>query len=114
MATDVLSSISDGGDVFLDANIFVYAFTGTPTECRDLLTRCAQEDVIGVTSYEVINEVTHRLMVYEAYHKGLISQPRAVDLKRRPTLVPCRFGTGPCAGRGPSTRRHTRPWASSR
>ncbi len=88
MPTDVLSNISDESDVFLDANIFVYAFTGTSTECRNLLTRCAHEDVIGVTSYEVINEVTHRLMIYEAYQKGLVSQARAVDLKRRPTLVP--------------------------
>ncbi len=49
-----------GADVFLDANIFIYAFTATSPECEVFLARCARQDVFGVTSYEVVNETTHR------------------------------------------------------
>lgn len=32
-------------------------------QCRTLLERCAREEVFGVTTVEVINEVTQRLML---------------------------------------------------
>ena len=87
MPADVLPSIPQGADVFLDANIFVYAFGGMSAECEAVLARCARQDVFGVTSFEVVNEVTHRLMVAEAFQKGLIAKPRSDDLRRRPAVV---------------------------
>ena len=66
MAIDRLPNLPRGADVFLDANIFIYAFAAQSTDCRDLLRRCAREEVYGITTLEVINEVTHRLMLSEA------------------------------------------------
>lgn len=87
MPAAVLKNIPHGADVFLDANIFVYAINGLSNECKDLLNRCARGDVTGVTSLDTINEVTHRLMVAEAFDKGLISRPRADQLAVRPNVV---------------------------
>ena len=53
MAIDRLANLPAGADVFLDANIFIYSFGGQSNECRDLLRRCATEDVFGITTLEV-------------------------------------------------------------
>ena len=87
MAADVLSNIPAGTDVFLDANVLIYAFASASAECERLLDRCANQDVFGFTSLEVIQETTHRLMVSEAFQKRLIARPRAEDLRRQPTVV---------------------------
>src|SRR5882672_375449 len=87
MAADLLPNIRGGADVFLDANIFVYALTGASQQCADLLSRCNRQDIFAVTSHEVINEATHRLMVSEAFRKGLIARARADDLRQRPAVV---------------------------
>jgi predicted nucleic acid-binding protein len=81
MAIDRLANLPAGADVFLDANIFIYAFSGQSNECRDLLRRCATENVFGITTLEVINEVTHRLMLAEAVAKGIITRQYAAALK---------------------------------
>lgn len=87
MPTDFLPRIPAGTDVFLDANIFVYAFTDTSPECTALLDRCIKLDVYGITSIQTINEVTHRLMMFEAAGKGFIPKPRANLLSKRPDAV---------------------------
>lgn len=80
--SDALPNLPGGADVFLDANVFIYALGQQSAQCRGLLMRCAQEEVFGITTLEVINEVTHRLMLIEAVAKGLITRERAEDLKR--------------------------------
>jgi predicted nucleic acid-binding protein len=81
VAVDRLSNLPAGTDVFLDANIFIYTFGGQSNECRDLLRRCATEEVFGITTLEVINEVTHRLMLIEAVATGVITRESAAALK---------------------------------
>ena len=76
-----LPNLPNGADVFLDANVFIYAFSGHSNECRDLLRRCSTEEVFGFTTLEVINEVTHRLMLVEAVAKGVITKNNASALK---------------------------------
>jgi predicted nucleic acid-binding protein len=76
-----LPTLPAGLDIFLDANIFVYAFGGQSEQCLELLFRCAREEVYGVTSIEVISEVTHRLMLAEALATGIIRRARAQDLR---------------------------------
>jgi hypothetical protein len=46
-----------------------------------LLGHCASEQVFGITILEVINEVTHRLMVAEALGTGVIKRDRVRDLR---------------------------------
>lgn len=87
MPVDILVNIPSASDIFLDTNIFIYALTGRSPQCEDVLARCARQDIFGVTTFEVINETTHRLMVHEAFDKGLIPRPRAEDLRQRTAVV---------------------------
>lgn len=64
-----LSEIPSATEIFIDANIFVYHFSG-PTEltpaCSAFLRRIEDRDLGGFTSLMVVAEVLHRLMVIEA------------------------------------------------
>jgi hypothetical protein len=76
MAVDRLANLPAGADAFLDANI--YTLGGQSNECRDLLRRGATEEVFGITTLEVIDEVTHRLML----ESSLIFPPRVYQRNR--------------------------------
>lgn len=61
--------IPNGTDVFVDANIFVYAYApdpqfGPPSE--QLLERIEHNELRGFTSSHVLSDVAHRLMSLEA------------------------------------------------
>ena len=81
MAIDRLPNLPSGADVFLDANVFIYALSGNSKECRELLRRCSTEEVLGITTLDVINEVTHRLMLAEAVAKNVILKSNVSALK---------------------------------
>ena len=83
MPVDVVANIPPQSDVLLDANIFIYGFNNVSAQCRTLLERCAREEVFGVTTVEVINEVTHRLMLADALNTGVITRESADQLRRR-------------------------------
>ncbi len=64
-----LTNIPDGETVFIDANIFVYAFGGHvtfATQCTELLERVEQKRLLGVASAAIVSEVAHRIMTIEA------------------------------------------------
>lgn len=73
MASSTLDQIGEGSRVFIDASIFIYHFTGMSPKCRQLLERCEQGRVAGITSVTAIAEVAHRLMMIEAVARGFIS-----------------------------------------
>lgn len=83
-----LKSIPNDSDVLLDANIIIYAFARKSSECLDLLRRCANEEVVGITTLEVVNEATHKLMLAEALEKGFITKDNASQLKKQRTKIP--------------------------
>lgn len=87
MAIESLSALPSGSDVFIDANIFVYGFNRQSHQCRDLLQRCAREDVLGVTSLEVLSEATHQLMLAEAVSANQIQRPDWRLLRKNPSIV---------------------------
>ena len=87
LGTASLTSLPQGTDVFIDANIFIYAFGRQSRQCRDLLVRCAREEVFAITTLEVIHEVTHRLMLAEAYALGLIHRPNAQELGQQLSAI---------------------------
>jgi hypothetical protein len=66
MPQERVEDLPAGTHIFLDANIFICAFLGHSNQCRYLLGRCTTEEVLGITSLEVINEATHRMMLAEA------------------------------------------------
>ena len=83
-----LLDVPDGERIFVDANILIYHFSGISPESRLFLQRCERKQVEAFTGIHILLEVTHRLMILEALHKGLISggQP-ARKLKEQPALV---------------------------
>lgn len=63
------ADLADGTSVFIDANIFVYAFAPDPvlgTVCTQLLERIEQGRLKGYTSSHVLSDTAHRLMTLEA------------------------------------------------
>jgi predicted nucleic acid-binding protein len=63
------ADIPSGDSVFLDANVFVYAFADEPTfgdPCVELLERAELGDVQGYISAALLSDVAHRLMALEA------------------------------------------------
>ncbi len=86
-----LKDVSAGVDIFIDANIFIYHFTGNSAECSEFLTRCEEGELNGVTSTIVAAEVMHRLMLAEAESKKFANAPQILrKLKDRPGIV-CRL-----------------------
>lgn len=83
-----LKAIPQGSDVLIDANIFIYHFTGNSAECSDVLARCEAGELNGVTSAAVVAEVMHRLMLAEAAVKRLAKAPRVLKkLRERPEML---------------------------
>jgi len=81
MSAEPIENLRAGTHRFIDANIFIYAFLGHSNQCRDLLGRCATEEVLGITSLDVVNEVTHRMMLAEAVGTGVIKRESVRDLR---------------------------------
>ncbi len=81
-------AIEDGSSLFVDANVFVYHFTGLSPECTSLLSRCEASELRGSTSAVIVAEVCHRLMMIEAVGRKLVSAGNvARKLARRPEVV---------------------------
>jgi len=83
-----LPELPAGQTVFIDANIFIYHFTGLSQECSIFLERCEQGDLWGVTAVHILLEVLHRLMMIEAVTKGLVTSGNVTKkLRKRPNVV---------------------------
>lgn len=82
------NEIDRGERIFIDANIFIYHFTGKSEESRELLRRCQDGELTGFTSLNVLFEVLHRLMMIEAIEKKLVAPGNvARKLRERPEVV---------------------------
>lgn len=83
-----LDNLKAKSTVFIDANIFIYHFTGASDESSFFLSRCESGIYNGITSANIILEVLHRLMMVEAVHKRLIHPPNLVNkLKKHPEKI---------------------------
>ena len=83
-----LDRLQAGTPIFLDANIFIYHFTGVSPQCTALLTRCEGGQVHGITGVHILAEVAHRLMAIEAVRKGLVAPGNiAAKLRAHPEVV---------------------------
>ena len=94
MSVAPLLGLPTGAMAVIDANIFVYAFRERSAQCEGLLARCRAQEVFGVTTLEVVNEVTHRLMLAEAVEEGIIGRPLAALLAENTTRSPAYEDTG--------------------
>jgi predicted nucleic acid-binding protein len=83
-----LDAVGAGVTVFIDANIFIYHFTGASEECTALLSRCEQGELDGVTAVNAQLEVLHRLMLVEAVNKKLVEPPHILNkLRKQPQKI---------------------------
>jgi len=83
-----LTELTAEQTVFVDANIFIYHFTGLSQECSDFLGRCERAELWGGTGIHLLLEVLHRLMMVEAVTKGLITPGNvAKKLREKPHVV---------------------------
>jgi predicted nucleic acid-binding protein len=83
-----LDALEAGTTVFIDANIFIYHFTGASDDCTALLNRCEQGELDGVTSVNAQLEVLHRLMMVEAVNKKLVAPPNILNkLRKQPQKI---------------------------
>lgn len=90
MPLQPLPQVPNGANVFLDANILVYAIGGRSAECLALLERCSREEVTGICSYSVLLDATHQFLLAEARAKGHIPAGQnnpARYLKNHPATV---------------------------
>jgi len=82
------NELAAGASIFIDANIFIYHFTGVSEECSEFLTRCESRGITGQTSINVILEVLHRLMMVEAVTKNLLQPPNILKkLRNQPHKI---------------------------
>lgn len=84
-----LANLKSSSNVFIDANILIYALTDRSAQCKEFLERCSRQDVFGICAYFVLVEATHRFMVAEAFAKRYIpSEKGAVKrLESQPHIV---------------------------
>jgi len=80
--------LPSGSQVFIDANIFIYHFSGISNECTSFLERCEREEIFGFITTNILLEVMHRLMMLEAVNRGFVTPGNvARKLKRRPEII---------------------------
>ena len=83
-----ISEIKAEETVFIDANIFIYHFTGVSEESTLFLKRCEEGELTGVTGMNILIEVLHRLMMIEAVTKGFVKPGDVVKkLTKKPHIV---------------------------
>lgn len=83
-----LDQIKSRTKIFIDANIFIYHFTGVSDQCSAFLKRCETKELKPYTSVNVILEVLHRLMMIEVVRKNLLQPPNIVKkLQKNPGII---------------------------
>ena len=86
-----LADVAAGTTVFVDANILIFALVNHPTHgaaCDAFLDRAENQEIIAVTSTQVLEEVVHRMMTLEACDRlGWPVQGIANRLRRHPAQV---------------------------
>ena len=78
-----LAALPAGTRVFVDTNIFDLHYRGKSATCSAFISRVAQGEVVAYVNTQVLSDLLHKLMLAEAYAKGLISKRQASVLKAR-------------------------------
>jgi predicted nucleic acid-binding protein len=86
-----LTGIPSGVQVFVDANILTYYFTGYEPfieECSAFFERVASRNLRAITSADTAADVIHRVMIGEAIARlGLEPRSAVAQLKKHPEMV---------------------------
>jgi predicted nucleic acid-binding protein len=82
-----LANVPSGADVYIDANILVYAMLNQSPECEAFLKRCAT-DVYGYSDVRVLHDCLHQLMLADAeFTSGNPQMRKPKALKQNPALI---------------------------
>lgn len=76
-----LAQIPSGTEVFVDTNIFCLHFQGRSISCTAFIERIARGEITAYVNTEVLSDLLHKLMLYEARQKGLITDCKASSLR---------------------------------
>lgn len=76
-----LAVLPVGARVFVDTNIFDLHYRGKSATCSAFITRVARGEVVAYVNTQVLSDLLHKLMLAEAYTKGLITRRQASALK---------------------------------
>lgn len=76
-----LATLPNGAHVFVDTNIFYLHFQGKSATCTAFFNRIANGQVTAYVNTEVLSDLIHKLMLAEAFAKGIIRRQKACDLK---------------------------------
>jgi predicted nucleic acid-binding protein len=82
-----LPSVPPGDEILLDANVLVYAISGSSAECTSFVGRCASGDVRAFVTLDVLADICHKLMIVEAHRRGLIQRANASSLQGKTAVV---------------------------
>ena len=83
-----LDDIPAGSLCVIDTNVLLYAEQGASLQAQRLLRRIERQDVLGVLPQPVWQELTHKLMLVEAFMLGQISGGNpARQLASKPAVV---------------------------
>ena len=78
-----LAALPAGTRVFVDTNIFDLHYRGKSATCSAFVNRVAQGEIVAYVNTQVLADLLHKLMLAEAYAKGLISRRQASALKAK-------------------------------
>lgn len=73
--------------VYLDANIFIYFFSGRSLECEHLIRRCKRQEVFGILSTLTLVEFGYKAMCFEAEEITRRAAVNSMYLKKHPDVV---------------------------
>jgi predicted nucleic acid-binding protein len=76
-----LISLPSGTSVFVDTNIFSLHFQGKSATCSSFIERIARGEITAYVNTQVLSDLLHKLMLFEAYSKGLITKATAINLR---------------------------------
>ncbi|MCZ7361915.1 MAG: PIN domain-containing protein [Candidatus Methanoperedens sp.] len=84
-------NIEEGAVVGLDANLFLYVATKNKKysdSCTNLFGRIRDEELIGVTSVIILDEVVYKIMLFEVMEKyGVGLKEASPMLKNKPEII---------------------------
>jgi predicted nucleic acid-binding protein len=78
-----LAALPAGSQVFVDTNIFDLHFRGSSATCSVFIDRIARGEITAYANTQILSDLMHKLMLAEAYQKGLINTRSAAKLKGR-------------------------------
>jgi len=84
-------TIEEGAVVGLDANIFLYVAIKNKKyskNCKNLFRRIRDDEIIGVTSVIILDEVVYKIMLFEVMEKyGVGLKEASPMLKNKPEII---------------------------